>query len=133
MGRDISLSSIKSPIFTKTTIRNSAWISGVIIALYFLFNLFTYIILDNQLEERLDQHISHEIEHIMNAFYFDNDSLIITNPNEFEESDLATLTESPFFLQVYSEAEELFLRSENLKEYPSIPYEIIQLVDDSYS
>lgn len=107
--------------FTKTTIRNAAWITGVIVALYVIFNIFTIIILDAQLEENLDRHIVHETEHFLNTFYFDGDSLIIYNPVEFQESDLVEITENPFFLQIYSTAGEVFIRSQNLLNYSAIP------------
>ncbi len=126
------MSSTKLPILTKSTIRISAWISGVIIVLYLLFNFFTVLILDHQLEERLDHHLTHEIEHFMNAFYFEGDSFIMINPAEFRESDLVEITENPFFLQIYSESGKLYFRSENLNSHSPIPLESVDLSDDEY-
>ena len=114
---------IKRPVLTKTVIRNSLWISCVIIALYLGFNFFTFIILDYQLEAGLDKQIDHEIEHFMHAFYFEGDSLVIHNPAEFGESDLVTVTDNPFFLQIYSAAGKIYVQSQNLKNYISIPLE----------
>jgi len=123
--RGISLYRIKltRPIFTKTIIRYASWIAGVMVALYLLFNFFTLTIVDIQLETNLDHHISHEIEHFMNTFYFDGDSLVIYNPAEFNESDLVDITESPFFLQIYSRLGKVYIRSKNLQKYQPIPLE----------
>lgn len=119
----MSPTKMKRPIFTKTIVRYAAWIAGVMVALYLLFNIFTIIILDIQQEADLDQYISHEIEHFLNTFYFDGDSLVIYNFAEFQESDLVSITESSFFLQIYSDSGKVYIRSENLQSYPAIPLE----------
>lgn len=118
---------IKRPIFTKTIIRYAAWIAGVMVALYLLFNIFTILILDIQLEAGLDRHLSHEIEHFLNTFYFDGDSLVIYNRAEFQEPDLINITESPFFLQIYSDSGKIYFRSQNFLHYYSIPLEFPML------
>lgn len=122
-GTFLSRIKIRKPILTKTVLRNAAWIIGVIITLYLLFNFFTLLILDIQLKEGLDKYIAHEMEHFMNAFYFSGDSLVINNPAEFNESDLVRITDHPFFLQIYSPVGKIYIRSQNLRGYLNVPLE----------
>ncbi|GAB4375687.1 MAG: ATP-binding protein [Calditrichia bacterium] len=119
----LSRTKLRRPLLTRTVLRNATWIFGVILALYLTFNLFTLLILDIQLKEGLDKYIAHEMEHFLNAFYFDGDSLIITNPAEFGESDLVEITTAPFFLQIYSPAGDMLMRSQNMAGYIDIPLE----------
>ncbi|MGD9489320.1 MAG: sensor histidine kinase [Calditrichaceae bacterium] len=110
----------KKPLFTRTVIRDAAWNIAVMIGLYLMFNIFSILVLDRQLEKSLDTRIAHEIEHFMNAFYFDQDSLIISNPRELMESDLTEITENPFFLQVYDTNGSLLIQSMNIPGYIEI-------------
>ncbi|MGD9899585.1 MAG: ATP-binding protein [Calditrichaceae bacterium] len=110
----------RKPLFTKTVIRDAAWNIAVMVGLYLMFNVFSILVLDRQLEKSLDTRITHETEHFMNAFYFDQDSLIITNPRELMESDLTGITENPFFLQVYDTNGNLLIQSMNIAGYIEI-------------
>ena len=123
MAKDTYSSQISfaKPLFTPTVFRSTIWNAAIMTALYLLFNFFTFFTVNYFLEQNLDVRIRHEIEHINSAFDLENDSLIILNPKEFEESDLAQLTEDPFFLQVYSLSGEKYLESKNLKLYQPIP------------
>lgn len=123
MAKDTSSSAMNKsrPLYTKTVIRNAAWSISVMVGLYLLFNIFSLLILEFQLELHLDKQIDHEIEHFLNTFYIDGDSLVITNPAEFEESDLVEITENPFFLQIYTHSGEILVRSKNLASYAALP------------
>ncbi len=92
------------------------------IGLYILVNVFTFGLLEYLLEENLDARLSHEVEHIMNAFAIEDGEIILTNPRELGESDLITVTENPFFLQVFDLKGKQILGSENLRYIASIPH-----------
>jgi signal transduction histidine kinase len=66
------------------------------------------------------------MEKVSKSFYVENDSLIITNYSEFNESDFVYLTESPFFLQVYDFNKKILLQSKNLRYFHEIEISIIE-------
>jgi signal transduction histidine kinase len=108
--------------FPRQTVRRITFLNvTVMIGLYVLVNLFTFGLLDYLLGENLEVRLSHEAEHIMNAFAVENGELILTNPAEFQESDLSKITENPFFLQVFDLDGNQILGSENLKLVAPIP------------
>lgn len=86
-----------------------------------IFNLLLYFVITYQLTAVLDAKISHEIEHISSAFKVKNNSIEILRPSEFQESDLIQLNDNPFFMQIYSKAGQVFLRSENINVFGPIP------------
>lgn len=85
--------------------------TGIIFFFYYTVSL---IIIDLQLEKNLDDKISHETEHILNAFSFTEDTLIVRNPNELNESDFISNNEKSFFLQLFNRKKEVVLQSRNL-------------------
>lgn len=105
---------------SKTVVRNSLMISSVFFAFLLIFNLLLYFVITYQLTAVLDAKISHEIEHISSAFRVKNNSIEILRASEFQESDLVKLNDNPFFLQIYSKAGQIFLRSENIKIFGPI-------------
>lgn len=121
MAKDIRLLNKKNPLFTKSTIRIAGLISIVMVLLYLLFNIFSFLILDYQLELTLDSKIDHEMEHIENAISFEKDSLILLNPKEFTESDLVELTDTPFLLHIYDTLGNILLESKNMALFTEIP------------
>ncbi len=123
MAKDIfsSRTNITKPLFTPTVFRSAIWNAAIMVALYLLFNFFTFFTMNYFLEQNLDVRLRHEIEHINSAIELTDDSLKIINLKEFEESDLAQITENPFFLQVYSHEKGKLFESKNLKLYQPIP------------
>lgn len=121
MEKDISLSQNKRPWFTKTTLRIAIWNGTVMFLLYLLFNVFSIIILEYQLDRVLDSTIEHEMEHVRASFYVQKGKIVISNPMEFEESDLIHITETPFFLQIYTPDKKIVFHSKNVHEYNKIP------------
>lgn len=112
---------MKKSKLSKAIMRNTVRHALYIITIYVLYNVFYIFILDYQLEGQLDHQIDHEMEHILMSFTVDHDSLIVVNPLEFQESDLSELTESPFFMLVYSPEGEVLMRSFNMDLIPPIP------------
>jgi len=78
-------------------------------------NLFKYF-----LNDTLDSRLKHEMEKVSKSFYIENDSLIITDYSEFNESDFVYLTESPFFLQIYDHNKKIYLQSKNIDYFHNI-------------
>ncbi len=109
------------PLFTRTTLRNAGWTIAVMVGLYLLFNIFSILILDHQLEIRLDKQIKHEIDHFLSTFYVQHDSVFITHIREFQEPDLITVSESAFYLQIYDKKGRVLVRSQNLQQFSPIP------------
>ena len=90
-------------ILTNTTKRNILWLFLSLVSIYLIFNLFTYFELSYLLEDSIDSRLKHEMEHISSAVGFYNDSIIIKNMDEFQETDLREVTQTPFFLKIYNE------------------------------
>jgi signal transduction histidine kinase len=107
---------MNKPLLTYTTKRNILWLFISLIVIYLVFNLFTYLELSYLLEESIDTHLKHELEHISLAIDFYNDSLSIRNTDEFKETDLMEVTQSPFFLKVYNANGKLLFQSDNTKK-----------------
>lgn len=103
-----------------TVVKNAATLAAVITTLYILFNIFSYTLLKYYLNSNLDSKINHEIENIYNSIKYSQDSIIIIRPSEFNESDLTSLTEDPFFLQIYSTNGKILLQSKNIKLFTTI-------------
>lgn len=108
---------------SKSVIKNATIFASVLIVLYVGFNIYSYSLIKFYLNQNLDFKISHEIDHISYAFQYEKDSLKLINPNEFEETDLANITEDPYFLQIYTVNGKLLLQSKNLHQYGSIELE----------
>jgi signal transduction histidine kinase len=125
---------IKSGIFhiTKTVKRNAIGLTLILLAVYLVFNFFNVLELNYLLEENLDDRLMHELEHIQFAVTQDRDSLYFRNPNEFKESDLVDVTDSPFFLQIYDFNGEIVFTSENIKKTETIPVELVSFEDEFF-
>ena len=107
--------------FTKTIRRNAVLIASAFFTFLLVFNILLYSLITYQLTSVVDSKIKHEIEHIWSSIEIKNNSLQITRPNEFEESDLVKLNDNPFFLQIYSVSGQMFLQSENIRYFAKIP------------
>lgn len=114
------LNKFKNIRFSKSILRNTLLIASVMTILYLLIvtislNLFKYF-----LNDTLDSRLKHEMEKVSKSFYIENDSLIITDYSEFNESDFVYLTESPFFLQIYDHNKKIYLQSKNIDYFHNI-------------
>jgi len=111
---------MKKPVFTKTVKRIALLNTLVMLGLYVLFIFFTLTIVKYVIVEDKDSRLSHEIEHVKNAFIIENDSLILKFPTELNEPDLTYITEHPLFLQIYDLKGNLIYQSKNLVYYDDI-------------
>jgi len=112
---------MKKPLITSSIQRIAIWNAGVMLGLYITLSVFTILILNYILIDDIDSRLRHELEHIYNAIQTIDDSVIVVYPRELEEPDLKTVTEDPFFLQIYDLEGKIFVKSGNLDNY----YEIL--------
>lgn len=117
---------------SKSVLRNSFLIASVIIGFLIVYNAFTFSLLKHELNNNLDNSLSHEIENVNNAFKLQHDSLLIINPNEFLETDLTQITDHPFFVQIYNKSGELLLKSKNTEYLAPIPKRFYDLSEELY-
>ena len=104
--------------FISNTIKRIAyWNAGVMLGFYLTLLIFTLVLLNLVL---IDSRLSHEVEHINNTIATVGDSITVIHPGELLEPDLRFVTENPFFLQIYDLEGNLFVQSENLKNYEKI-------------
>lgn len=108
---------------TPTVRRNAFWNAMVILAMFIVFNLFSLFILNFHLQEEHDSKIKHEAEHVLLAIEYVDSTINVLNPHEFRESDLAEITEDPFFVQVYDLNGDILLQSKNVSLFEPIPIE----------
>lgn len=134
MVRDTFLLKInlKQKYLTPTVLRNATWNAVVILVLYMIFNFFSLVTLNYHLDENLDTRIRHEVEHLYLSVKYENSELHILNQTELMESDLAQMTENPFFLQVFDLKGKILLESENLKLFQPIPKNIPEFDTEYY-
>ncbi|MDZ7766038.1 MAG: HAMP domain-containing sensor histidine kinase [Melioribacteraceae bacterium] len=110
---------------TKTILRSAFWNSAILIFLLISFNVVFWISINYVLNKNINSKLNHEMENILNAIEISGDSLVIVNPHEFEEPDLAELTEAPFFMKIFDTNKKVILKSKNLssvKDFDFSPY-----------
>jgi len=111
---------MKKPFISNTIRKIAIWNAAVMFGLYLTFTIFTLFILNYILIDDLDTRLRHELDHILHTVDVTVDSLIIKSDAELEEPDFQTVTENPFFLQIYNLEGLLYYRSKNLDEYQEI-------------
>jgi len=112
-----------TPFFTDTVKRFITWNVLVFLLIILLFNIFLIIVISYTLHQSIDIRLKHEMENIIASLDISDSSIIITDFSEFNEPDLAGITETPYFLQIYTIDGEVLITSKNLKYYKNIPIE----------
>ena len=112
-----------TPFFTDTIKRFTTWNVLVFLLIILLFNIFLIIVISYTLHQSIDIRLKHEMENIIASLDISDSSIIITDFSEFNEPDLAGITETPYFLQIYTIDGEVLITSKNLKYYKNIPIE----------
>jgi signal transduction histidine kinase len=120
-------------ILTDTTKKNILWLLIALIIIYVIFNFFTYFELSYLLEESIDSRLKHELEHISSAVEFYNDTIIIKNNDEFQETDLVEVTQTPFFLKIYNAKGDLLFKSENTNKITDYRIDVPQTFENNYA
>jgi len=103
-----------------------------LIVLYVGFNIYSYSLIRFYLIQNLDSKIGHEMDHISYAFRFEKDTVKLINPSEFEEIDLASISEDPYFLQIYTLDGELLLQSRNISQFGEIALSYPRFTENFY-
>jgi signal transduction histidine kinase len=112
-----------TPFFTDTVKRFTAWNVLVFLLIILLFNIFLITVIGYTLNQSIDIRLKHEMENIIASLDISDSSITITDFSEFNEPDLSEITETPYFLQIYTPKGEVLITSKNLKYYKSIPTE----------
>ncbi|GAB4127046.1 MAG: HAMP domain-containing sensor histidine kinase [Ignavibacteriales bacterium] len=120
-------------VLTNTTRKNILWLFASLVIIYLIFNTFTYFELSYLLEESIDSRLKHELEHISSAVGFYNDTLFIKNGDEFQETDLVEVTQTPFFLKVYNAKGKLLFTSENTKKISDYSVALPNKFEENYA
>ncbi|MEN8193464.1 MAG: HAMP domain-containing sensor histidine kinase [Bacteroidota bacterium] len=123
---------IKLPLITKSVKQNSIWVISSLMIVFLIFNFVMMLQINVYFKDTIDSKLQHEIEHIKFALIFQNDSLVIDHPREFQETDMVEVSENSFFLQVYKSNGEILFSSKNLENYEIIPVEHIEFEDEYY-
>lgn len=115
------------PFLTDTVKRFTVFNVIIFLILFAVFNVMLISITSYVLHENLDNRLVHEIENIVASLKIEDGKIEIINFAEFNEPDLKTLTENPYFLQIYDSAGNIIITSDNIHLYKSIP------IDYNYS
>lgn len=111
------------PFFTDTVKRFTIWNVLVFLLIILLLNIFLIVTISFTLHQSIDIRLKHEMENIIASLDISDSSITITDFSEFSEPDLVDITETPYFLQIYTSDGEVLITSENLKYYKKIPLE----------
>lgn len=122
MGKDIFFLKNKPKYFTSTVKRFIVWSTTFFLLLFIVFNVFLISSISHILQETVDQRIYHEFERVTSTFLIECDTFKIITMKELKESDFQTITDNPYFLQVFTEDEKIILESKNLKLIDNIPF-----------
>jgi signal transduction histidine kinase len=71
----------------------------------------------------LDQRIGHEIDNVVSTILVQDGSITVKDSSELNEPDFATLTQTPYFLQIFDNDGNLILKSKNIDLYKAIPFQ----------
>ena len=110
-----------APFFTDTVKRFTIWNVVVFLLMILLLNIFLITTISYSLHQSIDIRLKHEMENIIAALDISDSSITITDFSEFSEPDLVDITETPYFLQIYTIDGEVLITSKNLKYYKNIP------------
>lgn len=126
MVRDIfSLrNNIKKPVFTDTVKRIIFWEIGMFFVLFIISNIFTIAITNKILTDNLDERLKNELETLRPSFKVTQDTIEFMGYSEIKEPDFTYINKGAFFLQIYSVRNKLLLKSDNLKPFGNIPFNV---------
>ncbi len=113
----------RTPFFTDTVKRYTTWNVLVFLLIIILFNIFLIIAISYTLRQNIDIRLKHEMEKVVASLEITDSAITIIDFAEFKESDMVEMTETAFFLQIYSPEGEVLITSDNLKYYKEIPAE----------
>jgi len=119
MAKDIL--SLKNKFFTKSSMRIILFNTFTMLMFYAAFNVFFFLVLDNQLERQVDIALHHEMDHFIQLVALVDDSLILNHGEELNETDLNELTEHPYFLQILDKTGKIIYQSKNMRYLSGIP------------
>ncbi|MGB5528801.1 MAG: HAMP domain-containing sensor histidine kinase [Ignavibacteriaceae bacterium] len=122
---------LKTPFFTDTVKRFVLWNVLIFLAIIILFNLFLFINISYVLHESIDIRLKHEMENVIASLEITDSVITIIDFSEFNEPDLSEITETSYFLQIYTHSGEILINSRNMNFYQPIPVDTT-FQDDKY-
>lgn len=126
------MNKLRFPYLTDTVKRFVFWNTLIFLAILIFFNVFLFILISYVLNQNLDIRLKHEIERVIATIDVTEHSVIVRNFAELNEIDFQEVTETPYFLQIYSPDGLNLLRSKNLQFYKKIPIET-SVTSDEFS
>lgn len=122
----------KMPLLTDTVKRFVFWNTLIFLAILIFFNLFLIVLINFVLHESIDIRLKHEIEKVIATLEITDSTIIIKDFSELNEPDFLEVTETPYFLQLYSPSGEILIKSRNIELYRQIPIDT-SFQPDTYS
>jgi signal transduction histidine kinase len=126
------MNNMKKPFFTDTVRRFVFWNTIIFLAILILFNFFLIILINFVLHESIDIRIKHEIKNVIATLEVTDSTIVISDFSELNEPDFQGVTETPFFLQIYSPGGEMLISSKNIGLYEKIPIDTLY-TDDNFT
>ncbi len=96
-----------------------------------LFNILLISITNYVLHTNLDKRLLHEAEKVVAGLDVQDSSITILDFSELEEPDFQTITDNPYFLQIYNPTGEILISSGNIKHPIVIPVDIDSEFDNN--
>ena len=124
------MNKFKLNYLTDTVKRFVFWNTLIFLAILIFFNIFLFILISYVLNENIDIRLKHEIERVISTIDVTDSSVVVKNFSELNEIDFQEVTETPYFLQIYSPDGKVLLSSRNLQFYKDIPIETSVESDD---
>jgi signal transduction histidine kinase len=116
---------LNAPFLTDTVRRFVFWNALIFLAILVLFNIFLFSVISFVLKESIDIRLKHEIENVVASLKITDSSISIIDFSEFNEPDLSEITETPYFLQIYTQSGEILISSRNVELYRSVPIDTL--------
>jgi signal transduction histidine kinase len=122
----------KIPYLTDTVKRFVFWNTSIFLAILILLNFFLFVLISFVLNENIDIRLKHEIERVISTIDVTDSAAVIKDFSELNEIDFQEITESPYFLQIFSNDGRILLGSRNLEFYKKIPIDF-SIADEDFT
>ncbi|MCU0414836.1 MAG: HAMP domain-containing histidine kinase, partial [Ignavibacteriaceae bacterium] len=126
------MNKLKLPYLTDTVKRFVFWNTSIFLAILILLNFFLFVLISFVLNENIDIRLKHEIERVISTIGVTDSTVVIKDYSELNEIDFQEITETPYFLQIFSNDGRILLSSRNLEFYKKIPIDI-SIADEDFT
>lgn len=122
---------MKKPMITKSVRKNAAVFTVVLFIGYLIFNFFSVLEINYYFVDHIDVRLRHEVEHIFSNIVINDETVVVLQGKEFEETDMVNVSDNSYFLQVFNLKGDVIFQSKNLRLFKGMPT-IIYEFDDEY-